>query len=94
VTETQTEGEPTPSTADPPALPPDPEAYDSPRAVRARAKGLPAPYIAGGNDPDPAAGLAEERHYTRLLLWMAIAIVASGFVIGTVIALIGPAGGR
>ena len=58
-------------------------AYDSPRAVRARAKGLQAPYIAGGNDPDPAAGLAEERHYTRLLLWMAIAIVASGFVIGT-----------
>ncbi|MDF2734628.1 MAG: hypothetical protein K0S97_1251 [Chloroflexota bacterium] len=75
-------------------LPPDPAAYDSPRAVRARQKGLQAPYIAGGTDPDPAAGLAEERHYTRLLLGMAIAIVASGFVIGTVIALIGPAGGR
>ena len=68
VTETQTESEPTPSPAEPPTLPPDPVAYDSPRAVRARAKGLQAPYIAGGNDPDPAAGLAEERHYTRLLL--------------------------
>ena len=42
----------------------------------------------------PAAGLAEERHYGRLLLAMVVAIVASGFVIGTLIALIGPAGGR
>ena len=83
-------GEPEPI----PVLPPDPVAYDSPRAVRARQKGLQAPYIAGGNDPDPAAGLAEDRRYVRLLLGMAIAIVASGFVIGTVMALLGPAGGR
>jgi hypothetical protein len=75
-------------------LPPDPVAYDSPRAVRARAKGLQAPYIAGGEDPDPAAGLAEERRYGRLLVAMAVVIIASGFVIGTVIALLGPAGGR
>jgi hypothetical protein len=80
---------PTPTTT----LPPDPAAYDSPRAVRAREKGLQAPYIAGGNDPDPAAGLAQDRRYIRLLLAMAIAIVASGFVIGTVLALLGPAGG-
>ena len=85
-----TETEPTPSQT----LPPDPVAYDSPRAVRARQKGLQAPYIAGGDDPDPAAGLAEDRRLVRLLLGMAIAIVASGFIIGTVIALIGPAGGR
>lgn len=75
-------------------LPPDPDAYDSPRAVRARAKGLKAPYIAGGDDPDPAAGQAEERRYGRLLLAFAAAIVASGFIIGTLIALVGPAGGR
>jgi hypothetical protein len=75
-------------------LPPDPVAYDSPRAVRARAKGLQAPYIAGGQDPDPAPGLAEERRYVRLLVAMAVVIIASGFVIGTVIALVGPAGGR
>ena len=90
-----TAAEPAPATA--PAastLPPDPVAYDSPRAVRARAKGLQAPYIAGGQDPDPAAGLAEERRYVRLLVAMAVVIIASGFVIGTVIALIGPAGGR
>jgi hypothetical protein len=93
VTETDptTEATSTPPTR---TLPPDPIAYDSPRAVRAREKGLQAPYIAGGEDPDPAAGLAQDRRYVRLLIAMAVAIVASGFVIGTVIALIGPAGGR
>ena len=75
-------------------LPPDPEVYDSPRAARARAKGLDAPYIAGGNDPDPAAGQAEERRYWRLLIAMVVTIVASGFVIGTILALVGSAGGR
>lgn len=76
------------------SLPPDPAAYDSPRAVRARAKGLDAPYIAGGNDPEPGAAIAEERRYWRLLVVMVVTIVAAGFVIGTIIALIGPAGGR
>jgi hypothetical protein len=75
-------------------LPPDPDAYDSPRAERARAKGLKAPYIAGGLDPDPAAGRAEERRLGRLLVLMVVAIVASGFVVGTVVALLGPLGGR
>jgi hypothetical protein len=77
----------------PPAdLPPDPAAYDSPRAVRARAKGLEAPYIAGGDDPDPAPALAEERRYGRLLLAMVAIIVASGFVIGIITALVGLGG--
>jgi hypothetical protein len=75
-------------------LPPDPAAYDSPRAVRAREKGLEAPYIAGGHDPDPATGLAEERRYLKLLLAMTAVIVASGFVIGAAIALLGPAAGK
>jgi hypothetical protein len=88
-----TETDRTSSSPPPPALPPDPVAYDSPRAVRAREKGLQAPYIAGGNDPDPAAGIAQDRRYVRLLLAMAVVIVASGFVIGTVLALLGPAGG-
>lgn len=74
--------------------PADPDTYDSPRAVRARAKGLDAPYIAGGDDPHPAAGQAEERRYWRLLIGMVLTIVASGFVIGTIIALVGAAGGR
>ena len=66
----------------PAALPPDPAAYDSERAVHARARGLPAPYIAGGNDPDPSTGLAEERRYGRLLVWMIAVIVLGGFVLG------------
>lgn len=82
--------EPAPRPSD---LPPDPAAYDSPRAVRAREKGLQAPYIAGGDDPDPAAGRAEERRYGRLLLAFAVTIIASGFVVGTVIALLAPTGG-
>jgi hypothetical protein len=77
-----------------PTLPPDPAAYDSSRAVRAREKGLEAPYIAGGHDPDPATGLAEERRYLKLLLAMTAVIIASGFVIGTAIALLGPAAGK
>lgn len=80
-----------PVAARPPA---DPDAYDTPRNARARAKGLEAPYIVGGEDPQPARAAAEERRYWRLLVAMVLLIVASGFVIGTVIALAGPAGGR
>jgi hypothetical protein len=68
-------------------LPPDPLAYDSPRNARARAKGLEAPYIAGGTDPDPEQGLVEERHYTRLLIWMVAALVFGGFILGIIVAL-------
>lgn len=80
------------TTADP--LPPNPDEYDSPRAVRARAKGLKAPYIAGGTDPDLGAALATERRYGKLLVAMVVTIVAAGFVVGTAVALLGPAGGR
>jgi hypothetical protein len=69
-------------------LPPDPAEYDSARAQIARAKGLEAPYIAGGQDPDPEAGLEEERHYGKLLLWMVLALVFGGFVIGIAITLV------
>jgi hypothetical protein len=68
-------------------LPPDPIAYDSERNIRARAKGLPGPYIAGGEDPDPEAGRREERKYLRLLIWMVALIVLAGFVMGIAIAL-------
>jgi hypothetical protein len=63
----------------------DPSQYDSDRARIARAKGLPAGYIAGGKDPDPEPGLREERYYGRLLLGMVIAIVLAGFVLGILI---------
>jgi hypothetical protein len=71
----------------PAALPTDPEAYDSPRARIARAKGLEAPYIAGGLDPNPEAGLAEERKYGKWLLWMVAGLMFGGFVIGIAIAI-------
>jgi len=69
-------------------LPPDPAEYDSARAQIARAKGLPAPYIAGGRDPDPEAGLREERHYGKLLLWMVLGLMFGGFVIGIALAIV------
>lgn len=65
-----------------PTLPPDPEAYDAERNAHARKRGLAAPYIAGGRDPDPEAGRAEERRYLRWLIIMVIVIVLSGFVLG------------
>jgi hypothetical protein len=73
---------------------PDPARYDSPSAVRARAKGLEGPYITGGEDPDPGPALAEERRLGRWLIAMVVTILASGFVIGTLIALYGPTSGR
>jgi len=80
--------------ADPPAepeapeLPSDPAEYDSARAQIARAKGLPAPYIAGGKDPDPEPGLREERHYGKLLLWMVLVLMFGGFVVGIALTLV------
>jgi hypothetical protein len=75
-----------------PTLPPDPEAYDAERNEHARKRGLAAPYIAGGRDPDPEAGRAEERRYLRLLLIMVVVIVLSGFVLGILGNLISPGG--
>ena len=72
-----------------PALPPDPEAYDSERNQHARKRGLAAPYIAGGRDPEPAAGLAEERRYLRLLIGMVVILILSGFVVGIAATLLG-----
>lgn len=80
-------GEPPPRTA----LPPDPAAYDSPRAQRAREKGLDAPYIAGGEAPDASQARAEERRLGRILLVMVIVIISAGFVLGAVAALVAPA---
>jgi len=70
----------------PPRRPqPDPSEYDTERNAAARARGLAAPYIQGGRDPEPEEGLREERYYLRLLLIMVIAIVAGGFVRGIIV---------
>ena len=71
------------------ALPPDPDAYDSPRAAQARARGLAAPYIAGGDDPDLEATRRRERTYVRLLIAMVVIVVLSGFVLGYLADLLG-----
>ena len=70
-------------------LPPDPEAYDSPRAAQARARGLAAPYIAGGEDPHPERTQREERRYLLLLVVMIVVVVLAGFVLGVVQNLLG-----
>jgi hypothetical protein len=75
--------------ADGPGLPPDPEQYDQPRNEIARRKGLDQPYIAGGADPEIEETRRRERPYVQVLLWMVVAIVALGFVLGFVGAIIG-----
>jgi hypothetical protein len=75
--------------ADGAGLPPDPEQYDQPRNEIARRKGLDQPYIAGGVDPDIEETRRRERPYVRILVWMVVAIVALGFVLGFVGAIIG-----
>lgn len=73
----------------PAELPPDPEAYDSPRAVQARARGLAAPYIAGGEDPNPEETRQRERPYVLLLIVMTVVVVLAGFVLGILQNLLG-----
>ena len=71
------------------ALPPDPEAYDAERNAHARKRGLSAPYIAGGRDPNPEAGLAEERRYLRWLLIMIVVLIVAAFAAGIIASLLG-----
>jgi hypothetical protein len=76
----------------PDQLPPDPEAYDSPRATQARARGLDAPYIAGGEDPNPEQTRRQERPYLILLAVMTVVVVLAGFVLGVIQNLLGGGG--
>ena len=71
-----------PGDTKPAPLPLDPEAYDDPRSQMARAKGLDAPYIAGGRDPEPEVARREERRLLRWLLVMVVVVVLAGFVLG------------
>lgn len=75
-------------------LPPDPAAFDEPRSQIARQRGLDAPYIAGGRDPDIERTRQEERRLMRILIAMIVVIVASGFVLGIVGSLLTMATGR
>ena len=70
-------------------MPPDPGAYDSERNTAARARGLAAPYIPGGRDPDQERADRENRRYVRILVVFVVAIVLAGFVFGILAALAG-----
>ena len=69
--------------------PPDPTAYDTERNAAARRRGLAAPYIAGGRDPDQEGAERQDRRYLRILLVMIVAIVVAGFLLGILAALAG-----
>jgi hypothetical protein len=71
-----------------PSLPPDPVQYDAVRNEHARKRGLQQPYIAGGDDPDLPRTLVRERPYVQILVAMTAGIVALGFVLGIVAAII------
>lgn len=73
-------------------VPPDPTEYDTERNAAARARGLAAPYIAGGRDPDPEPARREERFLLRVLIVMVAVIVLSGFVLGILANLLRAAG--
>ena len=81
-------GDATPRPAASP-VPPDPAAYDSERSAAARARGLAAPYIPGGRDPDQERADAEDRKNVRILLIFVAVIVLAGFVFGILAALLG-----
>ncbi len=55
------------------------------RNVHARARGLSAPYIAGGRDPEPEVGRAQDRFYLRLLVAMVLLIVVGGLVLSILV---------
>jgi hypothetical protein len=52
-----------------------------PRAQLARARGLAAPYIPGGTDPDPEGTSARERIYIRLLIALVVFIVGGAIAV-------------
>jgi hypothetical protein len=94
VTDTPSPRPTSPASLPPTNLPPDPEAYDDPRSVRARARGLPGPYIHGGRDPNPEEGRREDRFWSRVLVAMVIVIVLGGFAIGIAISIALSASGQ
>ena len=63
------------------AVPPDPDRYDSPRDLLIEVNRIIS---------DLGAAMVEERRLSRWLVIMVVTIVGSGFVIGTILALVGP----
>ena len=57
--------------------------------MQARARGLNAPYIAGGEDPEFDVTERRERRYMRWLVAMIVVVVLGGFVLGVIANLLG-----
>lgn len=83
------------SRSEPGGLPPPPAepAPEDERTAAAHARGLSAPYIAGGQDADPEGSRREERIYGRLLLFMIVAIVGVSAVLTIIAVAMGAFGG-
>jgi hypothetical protein len=64
------------------------------RDLAARARGLSAAYIPGGDDPDIERTRRAEQRWVRLLVGMVILIVGSGLVASLVGLALGQGGGR
>ena len=73
-------------------MPSDPAQYDTERNTLARARGLAAPYIAGGEDADTEASRRETRIYGRLLLLMILLIVGASIALTLITIVLGYAG--
>ena len=68
------------------------EREPSERDLAARARGLAAPYLPGGRDPDPQATSKEERRYIVALIGMVALIVGTSIVL-TIVGIIAGAFG-
>ncbi len=60
--------------------PAEPQREPEPR----RPRGLSAPYVPGGRDPEPDGGKRDERFYGGLLILMVAAIVLAGFLVSII----------
>ena len=63
------------------------------RDQAARARGLAAPYLPGGRDPDPEGTRRQERRYILLLVGMVALIVGTSIVLTVVAIMAGAFGG-
>lgn len=63
------------------------------RDQAARARGLAAPYLPGGRDPDPEGTRRQERRYILLLVGMVVLIVGTSILLTVVAIMAGAFGG-
>jgi hypothetical protein len=82
-----------PSGERPPDDPAEPTPEPTERDLAARARGLSAPYLPGGRDPDPEATQRQERRYLLALIGMVALIVGTSIVLTIIGIMAGAFGG-